>query len=322
MHDLAAEQRTKPRRYCKRSSVRELMKSKTKRLGRQASSANLGASLIMHKRKYRNKTWLPFAMIETAVREEWDLSLCYLVKLKGIHQNNTFYNFSYRSLAKTIGVSHSAMARHIKILSQKGIVRIQNGNLTIVSAKKLATKYETFLVAISKEKKFSNKISNVRTAIRFAIINRNLHKQKIVSEEKAEVIKISEGKTLSKDELKQYKKSMKKFNFEPEKRFEKDTVMSLRKFGKLIGRSQETGKRLKKVLIEQKLITSQKRTDLVSTRKYSRSSFFMLELPTGYFLSRAGYIYLNRPCKVMSCIGRTNTVVGQKKYTEEQPKVA
>lgn len=256
----------------------------------------------MRKLKYRNKCWLPYSLIEDAVHNNWFHSLTYLVLLKQVHQNNTFYNFSVRHAAKEIKASHTALSKHIKVLEEKGFIRFQDGHMIINAVKKVAKSVHTFLVPIPTEKKFIKSLSNLRTAIRSAVVVRHLHKQKHVYQEKTELINISGAKRSTKEEMKRYRKLSRKYGSEAEKSINSNTVLSVHGFAKAIKRSKETGVRFKKQLCRLKLISSEKQTDLVSTRKYTRRQFFMLELPAGYFISKAGYIYRSSPCIILGRI--------------------
>lgn len=89
---------------------------------------------------------------------------------------------------------------------------------------------------------------------------------------------------------------MNKFNLSPEKNFQKDTILSVKAFGKKINRSEETGKRFKKELIRLKLISSKTNIKLFSSDRVSRREFFFMELPRNYFVTKAGYVYKSEPC--------------------------
>lgn len=254
----------------------------------------------MRKIKYRNKCWLPYSIVEDAVKNNWYHSLVYLVLLKEVHENNTFYNFTVRSIAKKIKVSHTVLSKHIAVLHKKRLIRFQDGHMIITSVKKVASEEQTFLVPIPTEKKFLKSISNIRTAIRSAVIIRNLKKQLHVLEEKTEIIKISKAKESTKEEVKRYRKLLRKHGFGSERSLNKETVLSVYGFGNVLGKSKETGKRVKKALCSMGIILSTKRTELVDTRKYTRRQFFMMELPIGHFVSRSGYIYKSLPCMITS----------------------
>ena len=257
----------------------------------------------MKHQKFKTKTWLPIAVIRDAVKNEWVSSLAVLVMLKGIHNNNTFYNYSTRSIAKLIGLSHSTVHKHLKVLIDKNLIVIRNNNLTIRGVRKVAKERgNELLLPISKEKKHSKNLTTIKNVIKSTLIVRNIQKQKKAITEKSEVIMYCNGNhsfIKNTKHLKKVKRSLAKFSeVSPEKNFNNQTMLSLGKIGSLIKRSQETGKRFKKQLIDLGLITSRKNSELVCNRKYTRRDFFMMELPKGYFLSKAGYLYLNKPCLI------------------------
>ena len=66
-------------------------------------------------------------------------SLALLSKLRQVHRNGCFYNFSYRSLSAKTSIPVSTLRKHILVLRRLGFVSIHSGNLCLVKPKKALT---------------------------------------------------------------------------------------------------------------------------------------------------------------------------------------
>jgi DNA-binding MarR family transcriptional regulator len=94
---------------------------------------------------YRSTVFLPIKLVNQANDENWIRSLAYLVRLKAIYKNGTFYKFSLRGVADKIQCSPACLSHHLKVLESKGLVRYHSGNLTLVGLKKLSTMHNARL---------------------------------------------------------------------------------------------------------------------------------------------------------------------------------
>lgn len=182
---------------------------------------------ISNKNNRTKKVWVPISLIEDSVLMNYHTSISYLIRLKSLYKNNTFYNFSLRSVAKKIGVSHTALAYHLRVLESKHLVRFHCGNLTIVGINKLKEYYRGRTVSVKVEENTSDQI----TSLRATLVIKNIKNQEYIIRKKSEIRKVHEAKESSNKETKRVLKMQKKLNLKYENDFCDKTVLSYSGFG-------------------------------------------------------------------------------------------
>lgn len=203
------------------------------------------------------------------------------VAMKSRYRTGVYYNWTYRSVAKEVGVSPETIRKHLPLLIKEGMAEISGKNLRMVGIEKLKKGKRTCIqIPIHKEK------SKQIVEFRGAIIRNNTDKQKKAIQKKSQIVKIasqSNGR-FSKSQLKYIQKSggMDKLL----KSIEKDNnciTLSNRGFGKKVHRSQSTGYRLQRTLRKMGYIKSYSRWVVVKTNS---SIYEYIEL-----YRNGGYVY-------------------------------
>lgn len=242
--------------------------------------------------RYSEYTWLPENLIQDAISNKWEISLAYFILLRGRYKNNTYYNFTYRSLGLKTGISYAVLSRHIKRLKDKGLVSIHNGNLTLTGSGKLAELYDSKLVAINKASNKKDTILNIQ----FTRIIRNLKSQHFV------VKRLIGIKKLQKQSFTTYNQAKKLIKYRRENNTERLTndyyMLSNRKFGSLNNRSQSTGLNIQKRMNAKGLIISKRNSLKYSDIKVNHRAFYNMYLPSKYILGSNGNIYISLPNKI------------------------
>lgn len=80
-------------------------------------------------------------MIESAIDNNWLLSLAFFYKLKVNFVNSIIYNYSLRSLANKLNISHNTVRKHISILLKYDLVSLSSGHLKLSPLKSIIKKY-------------------------------------------------------------------------------------------------------------------------------------------------------------------------------------
>ena len=202
------------------------------------------------------------------------------VAMKSRYRTGVYYNWTYRSVAKEVGVSPETIRKHLPLIIKEGMAQISGKNLRMVGIEKLKKGKKTcILIPIHKDK--SNQIVEFRRAV---VLN-NLHKQDKALIKKSQLVNIAKyNGRFSKSQLKYIQKSggMEKML----KNFEKDNkclTLSNRGFGKKVHRSQSTGYRLQRTLRMMGYIKSYSRRVVVKTNS---SIYEYVEL-----YRNGGYVY-------------------------------
>ena len=182
------------------------------------------------------------------------------VAMKSRFKTGVYYNWTYRSVAKEVGVSPETIRKHLPLLIKEGMAEISGKNLRMVGIEKLKRGKRTcILIPIHKEKSIQKKSNIVKIANQ------------------------ANGR-LSKSQLKFIQKSggMDKLL----KSIEKDNnciTLSNKGFGKKVHRSQSTGYRLQRTLRNMGYIKSYSRWVVVKTNS---SIYEYIEL-----YRNGGYVY-------------------------------
>lgn len=120
----------------------------------------------------RGVVFLPIELIKTADNLYWLRSLSYFVRLKGLYKNNTHYNFTLRNLSAKLGCSPACLSYHLKVLSEKGLIRYHKGNVTFLGLNKLRSLFKYNVIGVPVNDKHQHDI------LRGQLIRFNLSAQK------------------------------------------------------------------------------------------------------------------------------------------------
>lgn len=242
--------------------------------------------------KYSKYTWIPENLIQDAISNKWEISLAYFILLRGTYKNNTFYNFTYRSLEAKTGISFAVLSRHIKRLKDKGLISIHNGNLSLTGSRKLAELYDSKLIPIKQSQTKKEIILNIQ----FTRVLRNLNSQHFV------VNRLIGIKKLQKQSFITYKQAKKLIKYKRENNTERLTndyyILSNRKFGSLNNRSQSTGLNIQKRMNDSGLIISKRNVLKCSDIKTNKRGFYNMCLPSKYMIGSDCFIYKSLPNKI------------------------
>lgn len=243
--------------------------------------------------KFSNPVYLPLKVVRNAIEQKWDNSLAYYCILKKLYTKPIIYNFSLRKLGATIKCSPTTLSHHIKILSEKGLLSVKNGNLCLKGTRTLNKEVKSILIPI---KSCSNKTEQL-SYIRYGVVKRNLDIQHKEITLKKAILTIQENVKMT---VKTAKKLIKLRNKQKtEISVYANLVLSNKKFGSLCNRSQSTGSKLQKLFNNNGLIESNKNVVKYSDDFFSRKRFFSLELDAKYFLSNKGIVYRRLPNRIL-----------------------
>lgn len=155
--------------------------------------------------------------------EGWLRSIAYLVKLKAIYKNCTFYNYSLRKVSEKVHCSPATLSHHLKVLEQHGLIRLHAGNLTITGLNKI------------------NKELNSETTVGIPV--RKLNQYDIV---RSLLIKFSLQRQLYRIRKRRVKKLRKISNMENAN--SSYAGLTCKGIGRLYGLSKESGSRIRRKL--------------------------------------------------------------------------
>lgn len=242
--------------------------------------------------KFSKPIYLPLKVVRDAIENDWANSLAYYCILKKLYTKPIIYNYSLRKVSAMIKCSPTTLSHHIKILSQRGLLCVKNGNLCLKGTRKLNEEVKSILIPIKSCQTKSEQL----VYIRYSIIKRNLDNQhKVVSLKKA-ILSIQENVKMSYAKAKRLIKLRNKQT--TENSVCDNLVLSNQKFGSLCNRGQSTGAKLQKLFNKLNLIKSSKNVELYSGSHFGRKQFFSLELSGKYFLSNKGLIYSRLPNRI------------------------
>lgn len=253
-------------------------------------------------KEYKNLKWLTLQMVQDAFDNRYERTLVYFLLIKQLHVKPIIYNYSLRSLSRELKCSASTLSRHLDIMAHRGLIRIENGHLKLLSTRNMKKQKHAILVPVQTSK---NKHKQL-TFLRFVPIKYNLSKQEEISTIKNNVIDLYKN-PLRKFTVKEIKKIKKQHQAvlkgaPVESLISEEISLSNVKFGLLCNRKQTTGAKIQKELNKYRLIKSTRQSIRVSEKRYNRRAFFELNLPSQYTLSKFGYIYLSKPNKVADLI--------------------
>jgi len=244
---------------------------------------------------YKSKTFIPLKMIRDAVDNNWINTLAYFCQLKQVHQNRTFYRYSIRKLAKAIDCSAATMSHHLKVMQSKGLITIKNDNLTVTGTNKLKAQSKSKLIPVKTDKDKSIQVDYIR----FAIIKRNMAYQKVGYEFRNKALKFLKTGNSSGLKAKMLANYVSQRNTALERFRSSEFLLSNKSFGKLINRSQATGRKFQSRINKLRLIKSIKNVLKIDGPKNNLRGFNELTLPAKLFLSYNGDTYLRLPNKII-----------------------
>lgn len=202
------------------------------------------------------------------------------VAMKSRYRTGVYYNWTYRSVAKEVGVSPETIRKHLPLIIKEGMAQISGKNLRMVGIEKLKKGKKTcILIPIHKDK------SKQILEFRYAVLRNNTDKQDKAIKKKSQLVNIAKyNGRFSKSQLKYIQKQggMEKML----KNLEKDNkciTLSNRGFGKKVHRSQSTGYRLQRTLRMMGYIRSYSRRIVVKT---NASIYEFVEL-----YANGGFVY-------------------------------
>lgn len=244
---------------------------------------------------YDKYTWLPEAVIQQAIAQKWERSLSILIILRKTYKNPKFYNFSYRKVAKKTGLSISTLQRHIKKLTDLGLITMHNGNLCIVGSTKLRKSLQSPLIAIEYNKDKNKQILNIQ----FTRLLKNFRQQQYITNLKSEIIKLQEDNFISPKNAKKLVKKRNTYLQNTNERTEDYYSISNKGLANIVNRrSITTGNKIQKKLNAVGLIKSEKNIEIVSKDKLNLRAFYELCYPSNYFLGKDGLVRKRKPNKI------------------------
>ena len=218
-------------------------------------------------------------LIEDAIRDKWltSLAILYFIKLK--YKNSTIYNYSSRELAHKLNISHVSANKHIRLLQNKGLIKIYGNNLTFI---KTNLKYKFTLLLTKK-----STINEIKKELQFKIAESNFNRQQYIINKKNEARHI--GDRVKDENYRITKKEYNKLN-SPETKLRlgssinNDIILSDKSLAKLLNTSTTYVTGLKKHWQNTSRISFT--TGYQRLCKYYRG----MELKVNQFLHK-GYIY-------------------------------
>ena len=192
--------------------------------------------------------------------------LYYSYKLSHTSKTRVIKDFSYGKAAQLLNCSKATAHKQVKSILKAGLAKIQeNGNLVFLGVNKLKSKETDIVIQIPILENKSKQIA----AFRYAITYRNIVAQRKSINYKNQIVEKANTKfgKVSKAALKMVrsKGGFEKFRSSINNRI----TLSNKKFGKVLKRSQSSGKRYQKQFNELGFIKSEFRWEKVCKCTYS-----------------------------------------------------
>ena len=223
---------------------------------------------------------------------------CYalFLKLKAIKTNGIYYNFSYESLSRTIGISQSSLRKYLPILFEKGLVRLEHGHLHVVS-------YETFHKSLigycyKRNRRIRIHLSDTLIQIVNKLERAALHtiqsQQQWCYEAKVDA---NYSKTLK--QMKSGRKRLRRIqNVQCKKAFP-ETIISVRSFAAKIGKSTTSVWRFLNKLKAEGVLEIEPLREIVRYRVGNIPSYQWLFPNDGYYFIHNGCLYRHRGSRIV-----------------------
>lgn len=217
-------------------------------------------------------------LVEDAFKYEWATTLHYYILIRKLYKTPHIYNYSCRKLSKLTGVSTSVISHHIKIMLEKGIAYVHNGNLCFKSQTKVNAMFGRRKTIINLQ--FHKNKTRMLDELRSVILIQNLNNQKTRISKGSEIVKKCKAPALklSKKELKYLTKHGGEKQLE--KSINRRVTLSNKKFGSLFKRSQYSGILYQKRLNQMGVIKSSQKIEIISDKfhpemmRYALKGFF------------------------------------------------
>jgi hypothetical protein len=166
------------------------------------------------------------------------------IKLVTIYQKPIFYNFNYQKLSDLTGISHTTLRKHIAKMIELEWCYIRDKNLCFKSINKLKGKERVCcLIPV-----MSNKTEQIKK-FRGACVVRNILTQRKAIKRKGETVTMASTKP-TKSIIRKMREAggADKYLLQLRKSFNKNTILSNKKFGALFGLSKWSGVKIQKAL--------------------------------------------------------------------------
>lgn len=227
----------------------------------------------------KQKQPTPLSLLFYANKENLLSTLTIWLRLKAIHKHTIYYNFRYENISDLMGISHTCLRKHIKIMTSLGWCSIKNNHLHLTGINKLKSVKDKNCVLIKVKNNKKEQIDEFRQAI---IANNIFNQEKAISRnyEIVKKAKTEYGK-LSKKDLKRVMKKGGLLEFES--KINGNTTLSNNKIGNLFGLSKYSGSRIQRTLKSKKLINSKINIKLVASNVNIYDFYFNYNF--------GGYIY-------------------------------
>lgn len=250
-------------------------------------------------KKYVNKVWLTEATIQDAILNRWERALSTLIILKKTFKNPIFYDFTYRKLSKQTNIPTTTLQRHVKILLQKGLLKIHSNNLCVVGQTRLRKSLKSPLIAVEYNKNRNSQLLNIQ----FTRILKKFRQQHYMMSLKADIIQLQkDDRYIGLGKVKNTYERARKYVSTNNEKLNSNYVMSNLNFAVSINRrSKQTGVKLQRKLNEAGLIRSKKNIVIVYDKKIDRRAFFELGFKHNCFLGNDGLVRQRLANSILPC---------------------
>lgn len=211
------------------------------------------------------------------------------IKVRARYKNPILYNFNYERHSKELGVSHQCLRKYVQQMYDLGWCYLHHGNLCFRSLNKL----KNHLTEKGRWKKSNCVLIPVRETkreqmaeLRCAVLNRNLHQQKFMIQQRVETVKKCVRKQrLNPNEYKRIREVGGIENYE--KLLLPYLTLSNKRIGILFNRSKYTGRRLQSVFRKMELIETTTKIKLVESNVKPNEVVHYRSWGTGYIYNPA-----------------------------------
>lgn len=206
------------------------------------------------------KQSVPLTIVEQANQEKsWD-TLVYYMWLRSKYKKKIFYNYTSRSIATHLGISHTQSNFHIRVMIKKGWAKVENGHLILLSNGYFKSVIPIKIYGTKREQK---------VALKNILINKSLLGQKKHISKKTEIVtnaKKVNGK-ISKGDYKLLQKAggLQQFELSIDRR----VTLSNKTIGKIFNQSKREGSRLQVEMNRMGLLQSESHFEWVSGDYYN-----------------------------------------------------
>lgn len=221
------------------------------------------------------------SLVEKAAKEDWLTTLYYYILIRKLYKKPHIYNYSFRKISRLTGVSTSVIAHHVKIILEKGLAHVHNGNLCFISQSKVNTIFGKQKTIINLQ--FHKNKTKMLDELRSVIVIQNLNNQLTRISKASEIVKKCKTSflKLSKKEIKFLNKNGGEKQLE--KGINRRVTLSNKKIGSLLNRSKYSGRLYQKRLNQMGIIKSKESIKIVSDVFHPEMMRYALK---GYFKTK------------------------------------